>query len=103
MSGSLMIDALMVVLTIVTICAAFAPLLLLPKWMTGKNARRIDFHRSAIAVIDTELARPQTIPGQADRLLAERQYNVAALRSLVPTEVVPPVRAAVDKNRTVAA
>ncbi len=90
MAGTLIIDGLMGFFGLVTLGAAAAPLLLLPGWMAGVKARRLDFHRSAIAAIDAELARPQPYPGQAERLATQRQCHVRALLSLAPNEMIAP-------------
>ncbi|KAB7643638.1 hypothetical protein [Polymorphobacter fuscus] len=92
MTGSLIIDGLMLFFSLALAAAVAVPAwLFLPKWMESVQTRRIAFHRAAIDAITAELARPQADPGHVDRLLAQRQANITALRSLVPGAVVAPL------------
>jgi Tfp pilus assembly protein PilN len=72
--------------TLVTLAAAAAPLLLLPKWMAGKRTQRIAFLRDAIGAMSTAVDRPQSDPAHRDRLIAQRQRLVAELAALAPQE-----------------
>lgn len=92
MTAATLLNGMAVLFSIVLLAAIAAPFyFVLPKWMAGEKVRRVAFHTSAIDAIGTELARPQRDQAQVDRLLARRRDNVAALKSLDPAAVVPPL------------
>lgn len=91
MSNSWIINGLMIFFLIAMMGAFTVPLLLLPKWLEGAQAKRAAFHAAAIDVLTAEMARPQA-PGQAARLTANRRFHVAALQALAPHAVIAPVR-----------
>jgi hypothetical protein len=92
MTGPYLIYGMMAFFTLMLCAAVAVPAwLVMPKWMEGLRDRRVAFHESAINAIGLELTRPQLNAAQVERLLDQRQRNVAALLSLAPAAKVPPM------------
>jgi hypothetical protein len=89
MSGSPVVNGLMVVLSITTIAVFLYPIVkLAPSWRERALHKKIIFHRQATAALDAAMARTQNDPAEFDRLAAQHARHRAALNALAPGEAV---------------
>ena len=90
MSGTLIINGLMIFFTVTTIAVIAYPLVkLLPSWLERSVYRKVAFHSDAFAAIEVALARPHNAPEYQARLTAQHDYHRKALAALAPGHPAP--------------
>jgi hypothetical protein len=87
MSGSHIPHGLMVIFSITTMVVFLYPIIkLTPLWLERSMAKKIIFHRDAMAAIGTAMERSHNDADQFARLQAQHDYHRAALNAVAPGE-----------------
>ncbi len=85
MSGTLIINGLMIFFTLSTIAVIAYPIVkLLPSWLERRVYRTAAFHRDVIAALGLAIERATADPEHRSRLEAQRAFHSRALTTLVP-------------------
>lgn len=96
MSGSPLIDGMMVFFSVTTLVVVLYPVIkLTPSWLQRSLDRKIAFHRDALGALGTAITGAHNDPAHLARLTAQRDYHHAALQTLAPdaTTAAPARRA----------
>jgi hypothetical protein len=92
MSGSSIINGLMVFFSLTTVAVFLYPLIkLTPSWLERRLGRKIEMHRASLAALDGALALPGQDVTHVARLTAQRDWHRAALQSLAADTPAPTV------------
>jgi hypothetical protein len=93
MSGSSIVNGLMIFFSATTVAVIAYPIIkLLPSWLERSVYRKIDHHRGAIAALGLAIDRADDAAHRA-RLVAQQDWNRAALAALAPHDVAAAVSA----------
>ncbi|KAB7645599.1 hypothetical protein [Polymorphobacter fuscus] len=99
MSGSLIINGLMIFFSLTTVAVVAYPLVkLLPSWLERSIYRKVAYHRDAIAALQVAIDRNQTDIEHRDRLLAQMAFHRRSLADLAPGDAAdaPKTSARID-------
>lgn len=85
MSGSALIDGMMIFFSVTTVAVLLYPLIrLTPSWLEASLGKKIAFHRAAAAALETAIERAHNDPAQRARLQAQHDYHRVSLATLAP-------------------
>jgi hypothetical protein len=57
-----------------------------PRWMADRTAKQVVMHRNAVEALDVAIPRAGNDAEQQARLVANREWHLAALNALAPAE-----------------
>jgi hypothetical protein len=57
-----------------------------PRWMAERTAKQVVLHRNAVEALDVAIPRAGNDAAQQARLVASREWHLAALNALAPAE-----------------
>lgn len=91
MSGSLIINGLMIFFSVTTVAVLLYPIIrLTPSWLEGSLGKRIAFHRAAAGALEAAMKVAHDDRGQFDRLKAQHDFHRASLAMMAPSGRVAP-------------